>query len=76
MSTRLIELRLDEDICRELEKLADGLALGNIEDALRAAAVDWIARRKAELGDRDPNQRYFVNEALDELMSKKLGKKW
>jgi len=38
---------------------------------LRLAAAEWVARRKAEINDRDPNQRYFVNEALDELMKKK-----
>ena len=42
-----------------------------MEDALRIAAADWVARRKAEIDDRDRNQRYFVNEALDELMAKK-----
>jgi Ribbon-helix-helix protein, copG family len=71
MSTRLVELRLDEDICRELQELAHSLGLATIEDALRSAVSDWIARRKSEIGDRDPNQRYFVNEALDELISKK-----
>jgi hypothetical protein len=71
MSIRVVSLRLDEDLCRELERLAADLGLGNIEDALRAAAGEWIARRKAELGDRDPAQRYFVNEALDELIAKK-----
>jgi hypothetical protein len=70
MSIRVIRLELDEEICRELEQIADRFGFGTIEDALRIAAADWAARRKAELDDRDPNQRYFVNEALD-LLSKK-----
>ncbi len=71
MSTRLLRLELDVVLCDDLEQAAADLGLGAIEDALRLAAVEWVARRKAEINDRDPNQRYFVNEALDELMKKK-----
>jgi hypothetical protein len=31
------------------------------------AIAEWTARRKSEMDDRDPEQRYFVNQALDEL---------
>jgi hypothetical protein len=34
------------------------------------AIADWVERRRAELDDRDPNERYFVNEALDELANR------
>ena len=71
MSIRVVHLELHEDFCRDLEEVAAHLGVGAIEDALRAAAADWLARRKAEIDDRDPAQRYFVNEALDELMTKK-----
>jgi hypothetical protein len=71
MSTRAIRLELDDTLCREAEEIAAKLGVGSLEDALRIAAADWVARRRAELEDRDPAQRYFVNEALDELMSKK-----
>jgi len=33
--------------------------------------ADWIARRQSELDDRDPAQRYFINEALDQLAAHK-----
>ncbi|HZY58507.1 MAG TPA: hypothetical protein VFE56_02010 [Candidatus Binataceae bacterium] len=71
MNTRSVLLELDENLCRDLEQVAVHLGLGAIDDALRVAAADWVARRKAEIDDRDPNQRYFVNAALDELMAKK-----
>jgi hypothetical protein len=35
------------------------------------AIAEWTARRVAELDDRDPSQKYIVNEALDELIAKK-----
>ncbi len=38
---------------------------------MRAAAMEGLARRKAEIDDHDPAQRYFVNEALDELVARK-----
>jgi hypothetical protein len=71
MSTRVIRLELDDNFCREIDEIAARLGIGPLKDALRIAAADWLARRRAEMDDRDPNQRYFVNEALDELMSKK-----
>jgi hypothetical protein len=71
MSIRVIRLELDEEICRDLERIAQRLGMGTIEEALRLAAADWAARRQAEIDDSDPDQRYFVNEALDELLSKK-----
>jgi hypothetical protein len=33
--------------------------------------AEWVSRRKSELDDRDPNEKYLVNEALDELLAKK-----
>ncbi len=71
MSIRVIHLELEEDTCRKLEQVGVHLGFGRIEEVLRAAASDWLARRKSELEDRDPAQRYFVNEALDELMARK-----
>jgi hypothetical protein len=71
MNTRLVRLELDEHLCGEIAQVAAHLGLGAIADVLRIAAADWVVRRKAELEDRDSNQRYFVNEALDELMAKK-----
>ncbi len=71
MRSKLLQVELEEELCRELEEIATRLGIGTIEDALRSAATDWLARRKGEIADRDPAQRYFVNEALDELIARK-----
>jgi len=57
MSTRLLRLELDVVLCDDLEQAAADLGPGAIEDALRLAAAEWVARRKAEINDRDPDQR-------------------
>ena len=73
MSTRVIRLELDDNVRREIGGIAARLGIGPLEDALRTAAADWLARRKVEMDDRDPDERYSINEALDELMAKKSG---
>ena len=45
-------------------------ALGHLTHPAEAALVglaEWLFRRRSELDDRDPSQRYFVNEELDRL---------
>ncbi len=71
MSTRLVQLELDAVLCADLEQVAADLGLGALEDALRIAAAQWVARRKAELDDRDPNQRYFVNRSAGRIDQEK-----
>jgi hypothetical protein len=67
MAGQRIEIELPEELWRDLVKIADLLALGNPAEAAFVGLADWIARRKADLDDRDPAQRYFINEALDAL---------
>jgi hypothetical protein len=45
-----------------------------LSEAALIAVADWTARRKAEADDKNPTQRYFVNEALDELIGKQSKK--
>jgi len=47
------------------------LGIGDPAEAAVIAIAQWVSRRKSELDDRDPQQRYFINEALDELIEKK-----
>jgi hypothetical protein len=47
------------------------MEITNAVEAATIAVADWVSRRKAELDDRDPEQRYFINEALDQLARKK-----
>jgi hypothetical protein len=69
MPTRII-LELPEEMGDELARIAAALELG-VNEAVLIGLADWIARRKAELDDRDPAQRYFINEALDQLVARK-----
>ncbi len=65
-----IEIDLPEDLRAELEIVAEALGFATLPEAALIAVWDWTSRRKAELDDGDPSQRYFVNEALDELIEK------
>lgn len=65
-----IEIDLPDELCGDLQAVADALGIGSLTEAALIGIADWTSRRKAELDDRNPAQRYFVNEALDELISK------
>ncbi len=69
-----IEIDLPDELRDDLRKVADALGFHLLSEAALIAIADWTARRKAELDDRDPSQRYFVNEALDELIAKQIKK--
>jgi predicted transcriptional regulator len=66
-----IELELPDDLFEELSRVAEALEISSAIEAATIAVADWVSRRKAELDDRDPAQRYFINEALDQLARKK-----
>ena len=67
MAGQRIEIELPEELWSDLVQLADALGLGKPAEAAFVGLADWITRRKSDLDDRDPAQRYFINEALDEL---------
>ena len=71
MAGRKIELELPESIYAELERIAEAMGIASIHEAAVVGLAQWVERRKSELDDRDPDERYFVNEALDELIRKK-----
>jgi hypothetical protein len=68
--TRII-LDLPEALANELERIAEAFEIRDVNEAALIGLADWIARRKSELDDRDPAQRYFINEALDQLATRK-----
>ncbi|MGB0060792.1 MAG: hypothetical protein WA409_06375 [Candidatus Binatus sp.] len=55
----------------QLVKVAEAMGISNPEEAAMVGLAEWVSRRKSELDDRDPNEKYAVNEALDELLEKK-----
>lgn len=71
MPARIITLELSAELSDELARIADALEITDLNAAAMIGLADWIARRKLELDDRDPGQRYFVNEALDQLAARK-----
>jgi hypothetical protein len=71
MAGRKIQLELPEELFAQLELVARALGIPDPAEAAVIGVAEWVSRRKSELDDRDPAQRYFINEALDELEKKK-----
>jgi hypothetical protein len=67
MDGKLIKIELPDELWAGLREVAGALGISSAEEAAVIAIAEWTARRKADLDDRDPAQRYFVNQALDEL---------
>jgi predicted transcriptional regulator len=67
MAGKTITIELPDELWTGLGEIADALGIATVDEAATIAIAEWTARRKAELDDRDPARRYFVNEALDEL---------
>jgi hypothetical protein len=71
MAGKRIELELPDELFAELAQVAGALGISDPAEAAVIGLAEWVSRRKSEIDDRDPAQRYFVNEALDELEKKK-----
>jgi len=71
MPTRRIILDLPEEMGEQLARIAEAFEIADVSEAALIGLADWIARRQSELDDRDPAQRYFINEALDQLAAHK-----
>lgn len=63
-----LEIELPDELFSDLEQMGSELGVADPAEAAVIALAQWISQRKSELGDSDPEQRYFVNEALDELI--------
>lgn len=71
MARNQIEIELPDELANSLARVAEALGITALGEAAIIAIADWTSRRAAELDNLDPNRRYFVNEALDELIDKK-----
>jgi predicted transcriptional regulator len=67
MLGKAITVELPDELWAGLSEVAEALGISSAEEAAMIAIAEWTARRKSELDDRDPAERYFVNQALDEL---------
>lgn len=68
MAGRKIELELPDELYEQLGVIAQAIGITSAAEAAMIAVGEWVSRRKSELDDRDPDRKYFVNDALDELM--------
>lgn len=71
MAGKRIQLELPDELFAQLELVASALGIPDPAEAAVIGVAEWVSRRKSEMDDRDPAQRYFINEALDELDKKK-----
>jgi hypothetical protein len=69
MAGKTISVELPDELWAGLSEVAEAVGVSSAEEAAVIAIAEWTARRKSELDDRDPAQRYFVNQALDELVA-------
>lgn len=70
MSKR-IEIVLPDELFDQLMRVAEAMGVSDPAEVATIGLAEWVSRRKSELDDRDPNEKYVVNEALDELLEKK-----
>jgi hypothetical protein len=71
MAVNRIDIDLPDELAAQLMRVAESLGIATLNEAAIVAIADWTARRGADLDDRDPSQKYIINEALDELIAKK-----
>ncbi|HVC45143.1 MAG TPA: hypothetical protein VND20_10020 [Candidatus Binataceae bacterium] len=71
MDDRRVILDLPAELWDDLARVAAALELGTPDSAALYGLAEWIAQRKSEIADRDPAERYFINQALDELAARR-----
>jgi len=69
--SKRIQIDVPDELFGQLTRVAQALGISNPEEAAMIGLAEWISRRKSELDDRDANEKYVVNEALDELLERK-----
>ena len=69
--SKKIQIEVPDELFEQLMRVAEAMGSSNPEEAATVGLAEWVSRRKSELDDRDPNEKYEVNEALDELLEKK-----
>jgi hypothetical protein len=69
--SKKIQIDVPDELFGQLMQVAEAMGISNPAEAATVGLAEWVSRRKSELDDRDPNEKYVVNEALDELLEKK-----
>lgn len=65
-----IELTLPAALFAQLGRIAEASGLRDAVEAAIVGLAEWAAARQTELDSRDPAQKYFINEALEELFDR------
>jgi hypothetical protein len=71
MAGKRIQLELPDELHAQLARVGESMGISNLDEAALVGLAQWLSERTAELDDKDPSQKYLVNEALDELLEKK-----
>jgi hypothetical protein len=69
--SKRIDIVVPDELFDQLMRVAEAMGVSDPAQAATIGLAEWVSRRKSELDDRDPNEKYVVNEALDELLDKK-----
>jgi hypothetical protein len=70
MADKQIQLELPDELYAQLERVGESMGISSLDEAALVGLAQWLSQRVAELDDKDPAQKYLVNEALDELVEK------
>jgi hypothetical protein len=70
MAGKQIQFELPDELFEQLMQVAEAMGISNPDEAAVIGLAEWVLRRKSELDDKDPSQKYLINEALDELLEK------
>jgi len=65
-----LELTIPVELFDQLCRIAEASGLRDAIEAATVGLAEWAAIRQTELDNRDPAQKYFINEALDELFER------
>ncbi|MDO8434569.1 MAG: hypothetical protein Q7S58_19400 [Candidatus Binatus sp.] len=70
MASNRIQLELPDELYAQLVRVGESMGISNPGETATVGLAQWLAQRIAKLDDKDPSQKYLVNEALDELLEK------
>lgn len=69
MAGERIEVELPAELAEGLRRLARALGIASDADAVLIVTGEWVANHRAEMEAAGAAQKYFVNQALDELIA-------
>ena len=73
MANELIQIELSAEMAGQLRETARSVGIADIRDAVAAAIGEWVARYGNAAASDQADEKYFVNQALDDLAAKRRG---